>query len=164
MSAVILRPATLDDFPAIWEIFQHVITEGETYSYGDEFTREQAIPYWLTAPTTHSVVAELDGKVAGVYALRTNRLGRANHIANGSFMVAPWARKQGIARKLGQDFLKQAKELGYQAAQFNFVVSTNTVAVNLWKSLGFVHVGTSPKGFQHPRHGLVDVYILHQFL
>ena len=48
--------------------------------------------------------------------------------------------------------------------QFNFVVSTNTVGVALWKKLGFEIVGTLPKAFRHSRLGYVDAYVMHRFL
>ena len=48
--------------------------------------------------------------------------------------------------------------------QFNFVVSTNTAGVALWKKLGFEIVGTLPKAFNHSRLGLVDAYVMHRFL
>ena len=70
----------------------------------------------------------------------------------------------GIARALGKKALNYAKKEGYKAMQFNFVVSINEVAVKLWKSLGFTVVGTLPKGFRHATKGLVDVYVMHQYL
>jgi hypothetical protein len=48
--------------------------------------------------------------------------------------------------------------------QFNYVVSTNTAAVNLWKKLGFSIIGTVPQAFRHQTLGLVDVYVMHRFL
>lgn len=110
------------------------------------------------------MVADVDGKVAGVAAVRPHRTGRAHHVANASFIVHPKYRKMGIATALGKAALKYAKKQGYQAMQFNFVVSVNEVAVKLWQSLGFNIVGTLPKGFDHATEGLVDVYIMHQFL
>ena len=60
--------------------------------------------------------------------------------------------------------LDEARRLGFTAMQFNFVVSTNTVAVNLWKSIGFEVIGTIPNGFNHSREGLVDALIMYQKL
>lgn len=160
-----LRPARLEDFEEIYDIFTHILEEGETYSYTlAEMTPERSLAYWISAPDTVCYIADIEGKVAGVYALRHNRTGRADHVANASFMVHPGYRKRGIARALGEHALAKAKELNYQAMQFNFVVSINQVAVELWKSLGFVIVGTLPKGFNHSKKGLVDVYIMHRFL
>lgn len=48
--------------------------------------------------------------------------------------------------------------------QFNFVISTNTPAVNLWQKLGFKIIGTFPRTFDHASQGLVDSYVMHRFL
>ncbi len=160
-----LRAARLEDFEEIYDIFCQVLNEGKTYSYTlEEMTPDRSLAYWISAPGTQCVVADVKGKVAGVAAIRPNRTGRAGHVANASFIVHPGFRRLGIARALGKRALLMAKKEGYKAMQFNFVVSVNTVAVELWKSLGFVVVGTLPKGFRHASKKLVDVYIMHRFL
>lgn len=160
-----IRPARLEDFEEIYDIFCKVLTEGKTYSYTlEEMTPDRSLAYWMSAVGTYCMVADIDGKVAGVAAVRPHRTGRAHHVANASFIVHPDYRKQGIARALGKAAIDYARKQGYLAMQFNFVVSVNEVAVKLWKSLGFKIVGTIPKGFNHATEGLVDVYIMHQFL
>lgn len=161
----IIRLARLEDFEEIYDIFCHVLDEGMTYSYTrEEMTPERSLAYWMTAPDTHCYIADVHGRVAGIATIRRNRTGRAGHVANASFIVHPGFRKMGIATALGKHALRTAKKLGYKAMQFNFVVSTNKVAVILWQSLGFRVVGTLPKGFRHAKKGYVDVYIMHQFL
>ena len=160
-----IRPARLEDFEEIYDIFCKVLTEGKTYSYTlEEMTPDRSLAYWMSAAGTHCMVADVEGKVAGVAAVRPHRTGRAHHVANASFIVHPDFRRGGIARALGKAALDYAKAQGYLAMQFNFVVSVNKVAIDLWKSLGFKIVGTLPKGFNHASEGLVDVYIMHQFL
>lgn len=164
-TAFTLRPARLEDFEEIYDIFCKVLSEGKTYSYTTaEMTPDRSLAYWISAPGTHCFVADIEGRVAGVCAVRPNRTGRAGHVANASFIVHPEYRKMGIARALGERALKDAKKQKYKAMQFNFVVSVNEVAVKLWKSLGFGVIGTLPKGFHHASKGLVDVYIMHRFL
>jgi L-amino acid N-acyltransferase YncA len=161
----ILREARLEDFEEIYDIFCHVLNEGKTYSYTlEEMTPERSLAYWISAPGTHCFVADAKGKVAGVCAVRPNRTGRAGHVANASFMVHPSYRKQGIAKTLGKKAIGFAKKEGYKSMQFNFVVSANQAAVELWMDLGFKVVGTLPKGFKHATRGKVDVYIMHRFL
>lgn len=156
--------AVESDFAAIKRIFFEVIEEGETYSYeSDELSDAWIKDYWLTHCVS-TLVARVNGEVAGVCAIRFNRTGRADHVANASYIVCDRFRGMGIGRALGQASIERAREKGFQAIQFNYVVSTNTRAVTLWQSLGFEVVGTLPKGFQHVRHGLVDVLILHRFL
>lgn len=162
--AFVLDVARADDFDAVKEIFLHVVDEGETYSYErDELTDEWIRHYWLDNTVT-TLVARVAGKVAGVCAIRVNRSGRGNHIANASYIVHWEHRGIGIGHALGRESLKIAKEKGFKAMQFNYVVSTNAKAVALWQSLGFAIIGTMPQGYRHARHGLVDVYMMHRFL
>jgi ribosomal protein S18 acetylase RimI-like enzyme len=70
----------------------------------------------------------------------------------------------GVGRLLGEHCLEEARRQGYLAMQFNYVVSTNTAAVMLWKKLGFSIVGTLPKAFRHKRLGYVDAYVMYQLL
>jgi ribosomal protein S18 acetylase RimI-like enzyme len=60
--------------------------------------------------------------------------------------------------------LIEAKRLGYLAMQFNFVVKSNTPAVNLWKKMGFEVVGEVPEAFSHPNLGLTSVYVMYRKL
>jgi hypothetical protein len=60
--------------------------------------------------------------------------------------------------------LREARNAGYKAMQFNFVVSTNLGAVSLWKKLGFSIVGTVPRTFKHHQLGYVDAYVMRRFL
>jgi len=50
--------------------------------------------------------------------------------------------------------LDRAHERGFQAMQFNFVVSTNEPAVHLWHSFGFEIVGRLPGAFSTSKPGL----------
>ena len=160
----VIDTAKAEDFAQIKDIFFHVIDEGETYSYEtDELSDEWVRKYWLDDCVT-TLVAREDGVVAGVAAIRYNRTGRADHVANASFIVHHEHRGHGIGKALGKAAIAAATDKGFKAMQYNYVVSTNSTAVALWQSLGFQIVGTLPKGFQHAKHGLVDVYVMHRFL
>lgn len=160
----ILDTATDADFEAIKSIFFQVIDEGETYSYERESLSDAWIhDYWLKNCVA-TLVARCDGNVAGVCAIRVNRAGRGNHVANASYIVDARYRGRGIGHALGLASLQLAKEKGFKAMQFNFVVSTNVKAVALWQSLGIEIVGTLPGAFRHSRHGFVDAYVMHKGL
>lgn len=60
--------------------------------------------------------------------------------------------------------LEEARLLGFKAMQFNIVVSTNEVAVRLWQKCGFEIIGRLPKVFQHQSLGLVDAFVMYQWL
>ena len=157
-----IRRATAADAARIWKIFQAVVAPGDTYSFIDT-AKTDAVAYFL-GPGITSYVMEDDGHVIGMYKLIPNRIGRGSHVANASFMVDPDAQGRGAGRALGEHCLDEARRQGYDAMQFNFVVSTNTVGVALWKKLGFEIVGTLPKAFEHSRLGKVDAYVMHRFL
>lgn len=158
-----IRPATEADAGAIWRIFQAVVAPGDTYTFTTSTTEPEAAAYFL-GPGVTSFVAEENGEVVGVYKLIPNYIGRGAHVSNASFMVHPDAHGKGIGRLLGEHCLDEARRQGYQAMQFNFVVSTNTAGVRLWKKLGFQIVGTLPKAFRHATLGDVDAYVMHRFL
>ena len=111
-----------------------------------------------------TLVAVENGQVLGAAKIIPNQQGNGAHVANGSFMVAPQARGRGVARALGEAALVFAREAGFKAMQFNAVVETNTVAVALWKKLGFDIVGTVPEAFDHPTHGLVGLHVMYRRL
>lgn len=158
-----ILPAADADFPALWSIFDEVVRSGETYAYGDEADEAWARDYWMGAGAK-AYVAKRGGQVLGACAIRPAWTGRAAHIANASFIVGAQARGQGVGRALGEFALAEAKRQGYAAMLFRFVVSTNEVAVKLWKSLGFSIIGVIPQGYRHAKLGLVDVYIMHRAL
>lgn len=160
---MLIRAATENDFEGIWLIFQAVVANGDTYVFSPQATREDAHDYWF-GPGVRSFVAEVDGAISGMYKLITNQRDLGSHVANASFMVCPKAHGKGIGEAMGRHCLEEARKAGYAAMQFNFVVSTNTGAVALWKKLGFSIVGTLPKVFRHQSLGLVDAYVMHRFL
>jgi hypothetical protein len=45
--------------------------------------------------------------------------------------------------------------------QFNAVVETNSGAVHLWESLGFVVLATVPQAFDHAKYGLVGLHVMY---
>ena len=158
-----IRPAIRSDEDAIWSIFHTVIARGDTYVFDAQMPREEALGYWLH-PGTHTYVAESDGQVVGTYILKPNQPALGSHVANAAFMVLPTARGSGVGRRMGEHCLAEARRLGFRAMQFNFVVSTNEVAVRLWQQLGFQIVGTLPGAFRHSKLGFVDAYVMFRML
>lgn len=158
-----IRLAVESDFGAMWPIFQQVVGEETTYVFASDTRYEDAFAYWF-GPGIASYVEEYDGQIVGMYKLIPNQRDLGRHVANASFMVSPEHNGKGIGRNLGLHCLQEAKKAGYEAMQFNFVISTNEGAVALWQKLGFSIVGTLPKVFRHHELGYVDAYVMHRFL
>ena len=79
-------------------------------------------------------------------------------------MVSPEAGGKGIGRKMAEFSILEARRLGYRAMQFNFVVKSNTAALNLWCSLGFEIIGEIPEAIRHGETGFVNAYIMYRKL
>ena len=160
--AVEIRPIIDADWPGLWPIIEAVTRAGETYTYPLDMTEAQVRTMWTPPAPGGTLVAIKDSRVLGAAKIIPNQQGNGAHVANGSFMVATAARGRGVARGLGEAALAFARDAGFKAMQFNAVVETNTVAVGLWKKLGFEIVGTVPEAFDHPAHGLVGLHIMHR--
>ncbi|PYJ89751.1 MAG: GNAT family N-acetyltransferase, partial [Verrucomicrobia bacterium] len=130
-----IRPGTNADHDAIWNIFHEIVVAGDTYAFDPNMSREEALAYWFR-DDTHTYVAEKNGGIVGTYILRPNQSGPGSHVANAAFMVASDAQSSGVGRRMAEHCLSEARRMGFRAMQFNFVVSTNTAAIHLWKQLG----------------------------
>ncbi len=60
--------------------------------------------------------------------------------------------------------MNEARQAGFAAMQFNYVVASNTTAVALWQKHGFNIVGCVPNAFRHRTNGLSDVYVMYRAL
>lgn len=158
-----IRLARNEDREAIWRILQPMIIAGETYALPRDLSEADAIAYWMGADR-ETFVAEESGSILGTYFLRPNQLGGGAHVANCGYVVATEATGRGVARRMCEHSLQQARDRGFRAMQFNFVVATNERAIRLWKSLGFETVGTLPLAFLHPRHGYTDAFVMFRAL
>lgn len=158
-----IRKAEEQDKSAVWEIIGAVIAGGDTYVFDPATPEEEMISYWFS-PEKHVYVAEDDGEILGTYWLKANQPGLGDHIGNGAYMVSPEAKGRGIGKLMALHSIEEAKRIGYRAIQFNFVVKSNTVAVNLWKSVGFEVIGEIPDAIRHSKNGLTNAYIMYRKL
>jgi GNAT superfamily N-acetyltransferase len=158
-----VRPATPRDADAIWRIVEPVLRAGETYTLPMDMSRDDALAYWF-AVGHEPFVAEDHGEIVGAYYLRANQAGGGSHVANCGYMTARSAQGKGVARAMLVHSLARAKERGFRAMQFNFVVSTNERALRTWQAHGFEVVGRLPAAFRHPTLGYVDALVMYRTL
>lgn len=157
-----IRQATAADLDAMWDIFQSAIAAGNALPFSDDFDRETFQAHWFGAQTSY---VGIDGSdVLGMYKFGANYPGLGAHVASATYVVHPAAQGKGIGRALVLHSLAKAQSDGFLAMQFNYVVSSNAPAVELYKKLGFTIAGTLPKAFQHKQLGLVDAYVMYRFL
>jgi ribosomal protein S18 acetylase RimI-like enzyme len=156
-----IRPLVGDDWDRVFQIFTAVVSEGETYAYPEDLTSEAAKALWVEGPPGHAVVGLRDGVILGTAKYGPNRPARGSHVATASFMVASDARGSGVGRAMCEYVIAAAKDEGYAAMQFNAVVSTNVHAIELYRQLGFVTIGTVPEAFEHATRGRVGLEIMY---
>ena len=154
-----IRQATAADHVAIWDILQPILREGETFALPQEMGAEEAIGHWCGGDHD-TYVALIGAEILGTFYIRPNQMGGGSHISNAGYATAPAARGRGIARTMCGYSLELARQQGYRAMQFNFVVSTNHRAVALWESYGFAVLTRLSEAFLHPKLGYVDALVM----
>ena len=141
-----IRKYTENDLPAMISIWNEVVEDGIAFPQEEPLTAESGAEFF--ASQTYSAVAEEDGKIYGLYILHPNNVGRCGHICNASYAVSSESRGKHIGELLVKDCLVQAKKCSFGVLQFNAVVESNIHARHLYERLGFVQLGTIPKGFR----------------
>ena len=143
-SSVQLVLADKQDIEPLRSLYRIIVDEGNSYPHDRFPGQDDFMDYWfLGKSTVAAYVPDRDraAGLAGAFYLKPNWPGRAGHVANAGFIVAPDWRSKGLGRLLGDTMLAYAKELGYRSVIFNLVFSENVVARRLWDKLGFKELG-----------------------
>ena len=155
--ALEFRKYSDSDLVAMQRIWNEVVCAGDAFPGEQPLSLQECRDYF--AAQTLTTLAVLGGRVAGLYILHPNNIGRAAHIANASYAVDSAARGQHVGEGLVRHSLGQLAACGFTALQFNAVVATNAAAIALYKKLGFAQIGTVPGGFRLPGGTYCDSYI-----
>jgi L-amino acid N-acyltransferase YncA len=153
-----IRPIRDADWSQVHDLVVEVASAGETYAMGVPQSESETRAFWAEP---HVVVA-VDGEtVLGSARMGPNKPAQGAHVGTASFMVGTTARGRGIGRALGEYAVEWLRSNGYQAIQFNAVVSTNTGAIRLWQSLGFETIGIVPGAFRLPDSSYADLHVMY---
>jgi L-amino acid N-acyltransferase YncA len=165
-----LRPSDRSDWSALRALYEIIVQEGTSYPHDQIPGEEEFLDYWITGKFT--VVAcpqncyKRDDKqtIAGAFYLKPNWPGRASHVANAGFIVAPLWRERGLARLLGTTMLDCAKAHGYRSVIFNLVFAENHAARSLWRQLGFEEMARLPSVVRKDDGSYRDAFIMFRSL
>lgn len=149
-----------EDHAAIWAALEPVIRAGETLALPRDMPREDGLAYWFASGHEVFVARFASGELGGTYFVKANHRGGGSHVANCAYVTAAHAGGHGLARAMAEHSLVHAKDRGFRAMQFNFVIASNGAAVHLWTALDFAIVGTLPGAFVHPTLGDVDALVM----
>lgn len=151
-----------EDENSLYDIFRNVVDSGVEFPYESNSIQEFYRQFF--APSSKVYVCRSSNEIVGGFYIRPNFSGRCNHIANAAYMIKDSHRGQGIGTLLVNASLEIAKNLGFQAMQFNMVLSQNIIAMKLYEKLGFKIVGTIPQAIRNPNGSFQDGYILFRML
>lgn len=146
-SPVQLALAGQQDIEPLRTLYRIIVEEGTSYPHDRFPDQDDFMDYWFRGKST--VVAYVldrprDMGMIGAFYLKPNWPGRARHVANAGFIVAPDWRHKGLGWLLGETMLAYAKQLGFRSVIFNLVFSENVGARGLWSKLGFKELGVIP--------------------
>ena len=158
-----IRPLRDDDWPGVWALLRATFAAGDTYTFPPDSTEADIRKAWVETPLATFVAREGE-TLLGTYFIKPNQPGLGSHVCNCGYVVAPRSRGRGVATALCEHSQQFARERGFRAMQFNFVVATNVRAVKLWERLGFAVVGRLPGAFQHQDLGYVDALVMYKSL
>ncbi len=145
---IAVRPYRADDLKEMIEIWNEVVEEGVAFPQEELLTMESGAAFFA-GQTYCGVAVDLQAeKIRGLYILHPNNVGRCGHICNASYAVRADLRGLHIGERLVTDCLLQGKRQGFRVLQFNAVVASNFHARHLYERMGFVQLGTIPKGFR----------------
>ncbi len=138
MAAIVIRPARPDEMPVVKALFIEYAT-GISTEIGLDlafqcFDQELAtLPGKYSAPYGTILLAEVDGELKGVVALRPLEEGISEMKR---LFVQPGARGIGVGRLLIEAVLQKAREAGYSAVRLDSLQHMKS-AIGIYRSLGF---------------------------
>ena len=148
------------DDALLWSILKPAVETGETFCADPTGGMAGGLAYFWPDRARVWIAEDADGTALGCWYLRPNQTGNGAHVCNAGYCTTPAARGKVVARAMLAASLDEAKQQGFRAMQYNFVVATNTRAVETWERAGFDVVGRLPGAFNHPKLGYVDALVM----
>ena len=154
------RKSDVKEMIAIWN---QVVEEGIAFPQTELLDEASGFEFFIRQTKT-CVYEDSSGKIAGLYILHPNNVGRVGHIANASYAVDAGKRGLHIGEALVKDSLIRAREEKFRILQFNAVVDSNIHAINLYRRLGFTDLGIIPGGFHMKDGSYEDIHVMFHVL
>jgi L-amino acid N-acyltransferase YncA len=162
-----LAQAELKDFEPLRCLYEVIVNEGTSFPHEQLPPEEHFQAYWFGGcATVLALMPNQSGRqeLAGAYYVKANWPGRASHVANAGFIVAPEWRRKGLGRLLGETMLDHARALAFLSVIFNLVFAENLEARHLWEQLDFRVLGTLPQAVRRNDGTYQDALIMFRSL
>jgi len=135
--------------------FEVVLTQAHELSVSKE-DEENWINDHLSSEGKLILIAESGGRMIGLLHFASGNRERNQHTGSFGMSVHRDWRRQGIGRTLVQILLDWAKKSPIIEKVYLEVFSTNTQAIELYQSLGFLEEGICPKAYKLGKSKYVD--------
>jgi ribosomal protein S18 acetylase RimI-like enzyme len=162
---ILVRPAQRGDAPSLHEGFKEVVDEGR---WLPTFSVNANITDWIhwIEKTNHSrevlLIAFLDEEYSGHLTLQPEEWNASQHVAKLGIIVKKPCRKVGVGRSL----MLAAEDIGLEKGYTKIILSAfedNTIAIDLYKHLGYRIVGIRKGHFNMPK-GFIDEVLMEKEL
>lgn len=155
MKNAVIRPATLDDIPAITAIYGEAVLNGTgTFELEPPSESEMRSRFEAMEASGHPwLVAETDGNVVGyAYAGPYRERAAYRHCVQDAIYLRPAARGQGVGRTLLAALIDEAERRGFRQMIGIVGDSANRASIQLHATLGFMPIGVlHDVGWKHGR-------------
>ncbi len=165
-----IRTARIEDSAALLEIQREVVAEGQYFiSVSEEFNKtveeqQEWVKNCLANEKETLLVAEVSGEIVGWICFNTQNRKRLSHTGSLGIMVKKEMRNAGIGRLLLDELLAWARKNQFIEKVSLAVFATNTRAITLYKSLGFVEEGRKMKEYKLNDHEYLDDILMCKFV
>ncbi len=138
-----IRPATLADCPAILAIYNHYVRTSTSTYQEEEDTLAEREAWFARHGLAHPVVVlmEVTGRILGWGSLSPFHARSAYRFTvENSLYVHPDFLGQGLGRRLLEELITRARQLGHQQ-MIALISSEQTASGRLHRALGFKRAG-----------------------
>jgi len=158
-----IKKAEREDIRGIIDVFDDVMRE-EVYLLGEKYLADEDFLGMRLIDEENELflVAKDNNKVIGVLTLTRERFKKNRHVAQLGIAIRKGYRSMGIGTNLMDLSFQWAREKGIEKICLE-VFSTNTVAINLYRKMGFYEECVRKKQFKI-RGEYVDDIMMAKFL
>ena len=161
----LIRNAVGDDAQEVLDIF--LLTHEQTdflSSYKDETTFDVIFEKQFLIKKVNSdkevyLCAIVDGRIVGIAGVNQIGQNKISHRADFGMAIEKEFWGIGIGRALATSCIICAKNAGFSQLELE-VVSDNSNAIALYKSIGFVEFGRNPRGFISRHEGWQELILM----
>lgn len=167
---LLIREPKIEDAESLVKLMKQVDTESlflarEPGEFQMSIDREKEFIQNVISDTDRTwFIAEHNGNIIGQCSIGlVNRFVRYRHRAGIAFVIIKEYWNLGIGGKMMQECINWAKSHNIEKLELD-VVSSNTNAISMYESFGFIKTGTIQKALKYSDGTYADEYIMELFL